>query len=687
MTSGAGRARRRAILAAPSIGRWVRVRLFIAGALFTGLFAAMSYKAYSIGVVKADYYRDAARRQHSSTVEVAAPRGAILDATGFELAATANVESVYANPREVVDVIGTAERLAALLDVDVRTLESRLSSSRYFAWVKRRVSSAEARAIREAKLAGVALTREPRRFYPARSLAGPVLGFANIDGKGIEGIELAMNDLLAGKRARLRGLRDAAGKLMLAEADADAQSRAGATIELTLDRFVQMATETALRKAVDDNQALAGTAVVLDVRDGTVLAMASFPTYDPNDPRTRIGVPARNRAVTDTFEAGSVMKVFTVAAALDAGAVRPDQAIDVEKGRYRIGRKVYRDTHRDEVLSVGGVIKRSSNVGAIKIAFALGRQKLHQAIRDYGFGASTGIELPGEQRGLVRAPQRWGDVGLASMSMGYGMTATPIQLAQALAAVGNGGVLHEPRLVRRVVASSGDVLYELDNRGRRIMKESTARALLPMLASVFDKGRRDGGTAKTIDIRGFRAGGKTGTSYKVNPETRTYYDDKYLSSFIGLAPIDDPRIAVVVVIDEPGGEEHYGGLVAGPVFASIVEESLPYLGVPGRGSQPDDGDSSRETGAGGAGNDSPYDGDGDDDDEVEWKAPTPVMTLADPDLPEVPNFAGMSLGQAVTAAADAGVELAIEGSGRAVAQTPMAGRRARHARVVFTPAR
>ena len=568
----------------------------------------------------------------------------------------------------------------------MRTLESRLSSDRFFVWIKRRVTDAEARAVREAKLAGVSLTREPRRFYPARSLAGPVLGFANIDGQGIEGIELGMNDLLAGQRGKVRGLRDASGRLMLPDVAGDADAVPGASLELTLDRFIQLATERALAEAVEEHQARAGTAVVLDVSDGSVLAMASVPTYDPNDPASRIGVPARNRAVTDTFEAGSVMKVFTVAAALDAGVVTPTQLIDVEKGRWRVGRKMIRDTHRDEVLSVGGIIKRSSNVGAVKIAFALGKEKLHGALLDYGFGARTGIELPGEQGGLVRPPERWGEIGLATASYGYGMTATPIQLAQAMAAVGNGGVLHEPRLVRRVVSADGEVLYEHQPARRRIMKESTARALWPMLASVFDKGRRTGGTAHSIEIRGFRAGGKTGTSYKVNPDTRKYYDDKYLSSFIGLAPIDAPRIAIAVVIDEPGGEHHYGGRVAGPVFAAVVEESLRYLGVAAAPDPvaPDRAGADETAGADvafGSGAEALY----------VSRPPAPLAPLEpaepDPSLPRVPDFAGMSMGRALARAHSLGIELSIEGSGRAVAQSPAPGAGSAEARVIFAPAR
>jgi cell division protein FtsI (penicillin-binding protein 3) len=307
-----------------------------------------------------------------------------------------------------------------------------------------------------------------------------------------------------------------------------------------------------------------------------VLALASFPSSDPNG-SDRL---ARDRAVTDTYEAGSVMKVFSIAGALDAGVVAPDTELDLHGGQLRIGHKTIRDVDGDRYLTVGGVIKRSSNVGAAEIALRFGRERLRDALVAFGFGAKSGIELPGEQAGVLRAAAKWHPVELATIAYGYGLTVTPLQIAAAIAAIGNRGTYREPRIVDEVVEADGTVLYRGHGDAHRVVSESTATAMLAMLASVFDKGKQ-AGTAASVVVPGFRCGGKTGTAYKYDPETKQYATDRYLSSFAGLAPVDRPRLAIVVLVDEPKGVDHYGGKVAGPVFAQIATEALRYLGVPG----------------------------------------------------------------------------------------------------------
>jgi cell division protein FtsI (penicillin-binding protein 3) len=667
----------------------VRLRVYTAALALTGLFGAIAVKAYGVQLTDAEHYRELARRQHTKMLEIPAPRGIVYDRTGSELAVTADVDSVFASPHEVVDVVGTAAKLAALLSLDVREVEARLSSRRYFAWLERHVSVEEARAIRDAGLPGVDIAREPRRYYPGRSLAGPVLGFAGIDGEGLDGIELSMNDLLRGRRARLAAVRDASGTVLPAADEAAAADRAvaGASITLTLDRFIQFSAERALAEAVATHKARAGTVVVLDVTTGGVLAMAASPGYDPNEPAARVGEGARNRAITDAYEVGSVMKVFTVAAALEAGAVRPEQWIDVEHGEYRVAGKTFRDTYKDVMLTVGGVIKRSSNVGAIKIARMLGKQRLHDALVRLGFGEKTGIELGGERAGLVRDPARWGEIGLATAAFGYGMTATPLQVAAALAAIGNGGIMHAPRLVERVVSAEGRVLYARQPRGKRVLSEATAAAMLPMLASVFDRGR-DGGTARSVWVDGYRAGGKTGTAYRIDPATKKYSKDHYLSSFMGLAPIDAPRIAIVIVIDEPRGQKHYGGEVAGPVFARVVSESLRYLGLPPEPTPRPEEETKGPTGPGGDGD---GDGDGVAADPPPEREPVAVTDGAEPTGapaneaeaaeaepgaaigPTVPDFRGLGVARSLAVAREAGIAIEIEGTGRAVEQLPLPG--------------
>ena len=571
----AGAAGRR--LRAPAASPWIRLRIVVAGVLLLLLLAAVTYRAYGIQVRDGERHKQRAEGQHATRIEVPAPRGVIYDRQGVELAVTADIDSIYADPSRVDDPDGTAAALSEVLAIDVDTVSERLGRDNRFAWISRHVTAQEASEVRALGLPGVALTSEPRRFYPARATTGPVLGFSNIDGEGLDGIELAMDDVLTGVRGELGALRDARGRLAISEPLAAAEP--GAALTLTLDRFVQSTTHRALARAVEDHEASAGTAIVLDVETGGVLAMASYPSYDPNEPAAGLAEGARNRAITDAHEPGSILKVFLVAAALDAGAARPDTTFDLDGGRMRIGRNTVRDTYEDDELDVSGIIRRSSNVGSVKLARLLGAEGYEQALRRYGFAARTGIELPGERAGRLRPHGSWRDIEFATLAFGYGMMATPLQLTAALAAVGNEGIYNPPRIVERAVSESGDTLFEREPKGERVMDAEVANAVLPMLASVF-YGGPDGGTAQRVHVDGYQAGGKTGTAVKVDHEAGGYHDDKYVASFAGLAPIDDPQLAVLVLIDEPGGDVYYGGHVAGPAFADIVSQTLRYRGVP-----------------------------------------------------------------------------------------------------------
>ncbi len=656
--------------------RWVRTRMYVATALTVIAFGAMAYKAYGIQVTGVDHYRNLARRQHLHKLEIPAPRGFIYDAKGRELAVTADVDSVFASPVDVTDVTGTAEALAEVLDLDVRVLEERLSAHRHFVWIKRRVAPSEAQAVRDLDLPGIELMTEPRRFYPGKTLAATVLGFSGIDGNGLEGIEKAVDELLVGRKAKLPALRDATGKLMLAEGDGEGEAQPGASITLTIDRSIQFIAERALEQAITTHEAKAGTILVLDVATSEVLAMANWPTFDPNHPASA-DPQARNRAVTDSYEIGSAMKLFTVSAALEAGVITPSTVIDVERGRMRVARKVIRDSYDDRELDIGGIIKRSSNVGAAKIAMMLGPERLHDALLHFGFGAATGIELPGEQSGLVRDPDRWGRIGLATIAYGYGMTSTPLQMAAGVAALGDHGIYHEPRLIKRAVAADGTVLYQHHPVGRRIMSAKTASEILPMMASVFEKGKQHG-TAHHVEVPGYDVGGKTSTAHKVDPKTHLYGAHLYLSSFVGLAPLHAPRIAVVVVIDEPHGKAYYGAQVAGPAFAQVVSETLRYLGEPT--TKPD-----QPAGKAKPDRDRPEEAPTDQDQQDE---PEDLSTAAFQDREDtvvVPDFTGLSVARALDVARDLGLSVEVTGSGVALEQTPPPGLAARSApcRITF----
>lgn len=655
------------------VSRTVKVRAYVATSIITALLGGVAYKAYGLQVKEGAAFAERAYRQHVHTIEIPAPRGEILDARDRPLAVSADADSIYANPREVVDVVGTADRLGAILGLDAAALEARLSTRKAFTWIARHVTPEAAAAVKAAKLPGVEVTTEPRRWYPAQATGGTLIGFSGIDGDGLDGLELRFDHELRGEQATFAALRDARGKTALADGFTEAVP--GATVHLTIDRAIQDIADRALADVVKSNDAKAGIAVVLDVQTGAVLAMSSVPTYDPNEPGDAVKAGARNRAVTDVFEIGSIMKVFLVASALDARVTTVDEWWDVEGGVWKWNPRVkpIRDTHHDESLTTAGIIKRSSNVGAAKIGFRLGRERLYAGLRNFGFGARTGIELPHEETGTVRDGKRWRDIELATISFGYGLTVTPLQVAAAMAAIGDHGRWHTPHLVDRITDAAGNVLFRPDVVTREACSARAADRMLPVLASVFDsntKGKRDGGTAASVYVDGFRAGGKTATSEKLDLKTKRYAvepEDKiYLASFAGLAPIDAPRIAVVVVIDEPGGKEHFGGTVAGPAFARIVSDTLRYLGVAGDGTS----SGKKPTEAAPA----PEQEDVDNTPDAPVIEDAPVTPELGADAIDLPDFTGLGLARAIDVAREAGVAIEVHGSGVAVRQEPAAGR-------------
>ncbi len=665
----------------PGIPHSARVRAYLVGALVTAGITGVAWRAYALQVDEGDRYRELAERQHGAAVNIPAPRGDVIDARGRPLAVSADADSIWANPREVQDVEGTAETLATLLGEDAGALEAKLAGDRKFVWLDRHVTREIADSVRAAKLPGIVVEKEPRRWYPARTIGGPVIGRADIDSRGLEGIELSMNDLLLGTRGNGHAVRDARGRKMFA--DGMEQPEPGATVQLSLDRSIQAIADSALADSVIKNKAKSGVAVVLDVATSRVLAMSSYPTYDPNSADAHAG--ARNRPVTDVFEAGSVMKIFSISAALDDGTVSPETGFDTGNGSYQVGPKTIRDVHPAPYLTVADIVKHSSNVGTVKIAQRLGREKLYAALKSYGFGAKTGIELPGEQTGRIRRGDTWREIELATIAFGYGLTVTPLQIAAALAAIGNGGVYREPRIVDKVVDRDGTVKYAAHPEPRQMVKAKTAEQMRKILATVFEGGK-EGGTAKGIVVPGFICAGKTGTAHKYDHATRRYADHLYLSSFAGLAPADNPRLAIVVMIDEPSGGDYFGGLVAGPVFATIASEGLRYLGVPGTTlqcpSRPPTYNPYLDTAvktctipAPSPKRGAPVVKLGGDDIVIETgdePAPPPAPELG-PDSVIVPDFRGMGYAKAMELARSEHLAVKSTGSGRVVEQTPAPG--------------
>ena len=634
---------------------------------------AIGWRAYALQVLEAAEYQKLAQRQHLKDLEIPAPRGPILDRHGRELGVTAKAHSIFANPRKVVNVSATAKKIARILKTDRKVIERKLASQRFFVWLERHVSpdvaDAVSEEIAEGNATGIGLTEEPRRFYPSKQLAGPVIGFAGVDGNGLDGIELTLNKELTGKRAKVAALRDASGSLMFAGGDIEAIP--GHTVTLTIDRAVQYIAEKALSQAVKANKASAGIAIVLDLEDGSLLAVANNPTFDANAPGNYVARGVRNRAVTDTFEIGSIMKVFSVAAAIDNKVVTTKTMFDTEKGRYRVGRKLITDSTRDEWLSVAGILKRSSNVGAAKIAQKLGKEPLHQFLVDLEFGKRTGVKLPGERKGVVHPTRTWGETGLAAVSFGYNLAVTPLQVIAAFAAVANNGIYKTPRIIKSVDGVTSDAPFETTVNEKRVMAKETADSLLQALETVFDKGRH-GGTGRKLRLNGYRAAGKSGTAHKVDKQEGGYDEKRYLSSFAGVAPLPNPRIAVLVVVDEPTAGAHYGADVAGPAFTEITEETLRYFGLLDKNI----GDSQA--------NDTidPEVDNGLDNRHGAPKAIQQAQSTTNDQSPVhppgpnhiwIPDFRGMGIAKALEKASEAKVEIVVEGTGFAVEQSPPPG--------------
>ena len=677
------------------LGLWVRVRVVGVAVVITALMAGIAYRAWALQIRDVDTYRELARRQHVATVEVPAPRGAIYDATGTELAATANVDSVYVNPHAVRDLTATAERLSALLGLDEREMEARLASPRYFAWIARHVDPADARAVRDAHLRGVYLTPEPRRFYPGRELAGPVLGFADIDGHGLDGVELTMNDLLTGKKASEAALRDATGKVMLPDARA-ARPVPGAAVTLTIDRTIQFIAETALERTVTRTRAHAGVAVVLDVKTGDVLAMASRPTYDPNRPgETRKG-GARNRAVTDVFEIGSVMKVFSVSSALDAGVVTPDTKIKVAGG-LRIGHKLITDVDHDDVLTVSGVVKRSSNVGAGKIAGKLGKQALHDALARFGFGrqdrdraARRAARGAARRRPLERRRAGHGFVRLRPFghpAPGRGRIRRPgrprrvppaSHRARGARRAGPGAVpAHRERTARhqREDRARDAVDHGVGVRGRARARHGRQPGPGGLQGRRQDRHRlqvRSGGRPLRqghvyLELRRLRAarppaGGGAGGGGRARPGHAL----RGGGGGPGLARHHDPRRCATWAT--PRAVTSRSG--AGP------RRSRPGRARRWRARQRRARGTAQVSGRAAA------DGGGDDD-----GAGVVLQPAESPGRVEIPDFRGMGMTRALELAARRGIEVEVSGSGKAVHQFPPPGpaRKPAECRIVFEP--
>jgi cell division protein FtsI (penicillin-binding protein 3) len=478
------------------------------------------------------------------------------------------VDSIAANPRVIGNDPKQMVALAKVLGVDVGQLRARLAryGRRHFVYLKRRMSPSAAdhvmNTVKAHDIRGVHVEREYKRFYPAGEVFAHVLGFTDVDDVGQEGLELGFDEALRGEPGAKRVLRD--GRRQVVDDVENVRSpRAGNHLALSIDQRLQFIAYRELKAAVKRHRALSGSLVLLDTRSGEVLAMVNQPSFNPNADRSNHGGALRNRALTDVFEPGSTMKPFTVAAALDKGAIQVDSKIDTSPGYFRVGAARVRDSKNLGVIDVSTVLSRSSNVGAGKIALGLDKSDLWQVMDRLGFGSAAQTGFPGEAAGQLSDYRRWARIDQATLSFGYGISVTTLQLAQAYAVLANDGVLLPTTLIKR----------DTPPPGRRVFSVQTAKGLRKMLEAVVSAD----GTAPQAAVQGYRVAGKTGTVKKFGPEG--YSDDRYLSLFAGIAPADKPRVAMVVMLNEPRGKKFYGGQVAGPVFSAVMAETLRLLNV------------------------------------------------------------------------------------------------------------
>ncbi|REJ74315.1 MAG: penicillin-binding protein 2 [Acidobacteria bacterium] len=531
-------------------------------------------RLHHLQVSRYDFYQEAARRQQERRIEEHPPRGLILDARGRELAVSVEVPTVFADPELMrereVDRDDAARRLAESLSLDTARVRRLLDDPSSFVYVKRRVGHDEARRVEELGIAGVGLLSENRRVYPMGRVAAHVLGFVGHDNRGLAGLESRYQAEIAGKPALRRVRLDAARNMMVVPTALGPQAQPGADLLLTIDARIQHIVERELERAVRQTGSRAGSAVFLDPRDSAILAMASLPSFDPNSFRDFEARTWRNRAVMDAYEPGSTFKMITAAAALESLAVHPDDRFDCEMGGVSLDRAYIRDHKPFGVLTFREVLANSSNVGMIKAALRTGSEPFVDQVTGFGFGVPTGVDLPGESAGIVRPRERWNTMSTAYASFGHGISVTPLQLANAYAALLSGEV-HRPYVVR-ALRRDGKVQPVARPAGQPLrLSEKTRRELIRLLEHVVEEG-----TGRRAAVEGYRVAGKTGTAEKSSSEGMS--ETGRVASFVGFAPSRGPRLVGLVMLDEPAATPS-GGLLAAPVFAEVARESLIYLGI------------------------------------------------------------------------------------------------------------
>jgi cell division protein FtsI (penicillin-binding protein 3) len=630
-----------------------RLRLGVAKILFLAFFVVVGGRAFQLQVLQGEKLKRLGERQHLKEWIVLPKRGAVMDRTGEPLALSLEAQSVYARPHRIQDPASMSQALASILNLKLDDVKQKLAAGKPFVWIKRQVSPQEAAQIQRLNDDGLGMFYEPNRHYPQGQLAGQVLGFVGRDSEGLEGLELRYNEYIRGETGSSVIERDALGRRVMVQGVEGLQMPAGGDMHLTLDTSIQHVAERELEATIRKYRAKAGIAIVVEPFTGQVLALANYPSFNPNNFSKQSAQQRRNRAVTDGFEPGSTFKTILAAAALEEGVVGKDDLFYCEMGKYPYAGRIIHDTHPYGWLPFSKILQVSSNIGFTKVAEKLKKERYFKYIEKFGFGQPTGIDLPGEVSGLLRKPESWAAIDLATHAFGQGLSATPMQMVMAYAAIANGGFLMRPYLVHRVVGPKGEVLLENQPQlVRRVVSEKTARLLASMLKEVT----HEGGTGTMARVEGFEVAGKTGTAQKADLVHGGYAANKRVGSFVGFVPAEDPKLVALVLVDEPEVSV-YGGVVAAPVFRDIAQGALRYLAV-----APQEAAS----------------------------APTPVSEAdfpvrraakkvgeitTDNGSEGVPDFVGLSLREAVDKARGMRIKVKMRGNGYVVRQSPAPGGR------------
>ena len=524
-------------------------------------FVSLALRAFWLQALSNDYLQKQGAVRYERTLEIPATRGKIVDRAGVVLASSLPAKAIWADPDDVVASAEKRAQLAKLLGMDLKELERKLAGEKNYVYLRRQVDADIAKKIAELKIPGVHQRDERKRHYPEGETVAHVVGFTSVEDAGQEGFELSQQLRLAGRAGSRRVIKDNLGRV-IEQVGSGTEPQDGGDLALSIDTRIQFLAFNALRDAVREHRAKAGAAVVVDVKTGEVLALANWPTYDPNNRAQLTGAQLRNRVITDTYEPGSTMKPFSVAMALESGRVRPTTVIDTSPGKLTIGTATIGDAHRYGLLTVEQVLQKSSNVGTVKMALQLAPQTMWEGFTSLGFGQSPHIGFPGAVAGRVRPHKTWKPIEQATMSYGHGISVSLLQMARGYTVFARDGEMIPLTMLRS----------ETPAVGVRVFKPETALSVRKML----EMAAGPQGTAPAAQIPGYRVGGKTGTAHK---QEHGVYQNKYIASFVGFAPVSNPRFVVAVMIDEPTAGKYYGGIVAAPVFARITGETLRAMRV------------------------------------------------------------------------------------------------------------